>query len=68
MATSVAPLAATIAEAAESLRCSPATVRRLIDRGELRAVTLGDTTSVRVPLIEIERLLGLAPREVNADA
>ena len=47
MATSVAPLAATIAEAAESLRCSPATVRRLIDRGELRSfVKLGDTASV----------------------
>lgn len=46
----------TLAEAAEALRVSQATVRRLIDGGELRAVRVGRLW--RVPKAALEAYLG----------
>ena len=39
----------TLREAAASLRCSEATIRRIIHRGTLRAVRLGPRGSIRIP-------------------
>lgn len=46
-------------EAMAALRVSYATLRRMIDRGDLRAVRLGDHRGapIRVPAAEIERLV-----------
>lgn len=60
MPAPVAPLVVTYAVAADMLLCSQQTVRRLVERGELRAIHLGDTTSLRIPVAEIERLVGAA--------
>ena len=51
------PLAVSIPKAAKLLDCSPATVRRAIDRGEIRAVRL--MGKVIVPVVELERHLGI---------
>lgn len=42
----------TVAEVAEILKCNNETVRRMIARGELRAVTLGRRK--RIPRVELE--------------
>ena len=65
--TSEAQLAVSIPKAAEMLDCSSATVRRAIERGEIRAVRL--LGKVIVPVAELERLLGIerpkpAPQEL----
>lgn len=61
MATQAVPIAVPLAGAAELIQCSEQTIRRLIKSGELRAVTLPGTTSVRIPISEIERLIGAHP-------
>ena len=50
-------------EAATELRYSERTIRRMIDRGQLRAVQLGRGRALRIPREEIERLL--APKEIR---
>ena len=58
-ATSETPALLLPAEAARLLRVTRATVYRLIERGDLRAVRIGDGPSarLRVPRDELERLL-----------
>jgi len=46
----------TVAETAAALRCSPATVKRVIRAGRLRAVEVSDRV-VRVPKAEFERFV-----------
>lgn len=60
-------LAVSIPNAAEMLDCSTATVRRAIERGDIRAVRL--LGKVIVPVVELERPLGIerpkpAPQEL----
>jgi excisionase family DNA binding protein len=55
--TSEEQLAVSIPKAADLLDCSSATVRRAIERGEIRAVRL--LGKVIVPMVELERLLGV---------
>jgi len=55
-----APLAVSIANAAVMADCSVQHIRRLVKAGTLRAVHLGGSTSVRVIVADIERMLGLA--------
>lgn len=43
-------------EAAEQLNCSEVFLRRMISRGELRAVRLGAKRLVKIPASEIERV------------
>jgi excisionase family DNA binding protein len=47
-------------EAMAALRISYATLRRMIDRGDLRVVRLGEgrCAPIRVPVSELERLTG----------
>jgi excisionase family DNA binding protein len=55
------PMLLKVDEAAELLRVSPATVRRMIVDGRVRAVSLGEPgSSVRIPRAELVRPLGLA--------
>lgn len=49
----------TIERFARELDCSQRTVRRMIDRSELRAVRLG-SKAIRIPRAELERLLASA--------
>jgi len=49
------PRALTLAETAARLACSPKTLRRMIDAGEINAVRVG--RRYRVPLDELRRLL-----------
>lgn len=47
-----------VAEAAEQLQVPPATVRRWIREGKLRATMLGGTkTGYRIPAGEVERVM-----------
>lgn len=55
----------TISEAAELLRVCPATIRRMIRRGQLDGVTRRSLG--RVTLASIERLLG-APQDLADDS
>jgi len=49
----------TVAETAAALRCSPATVLRVIRAGRLHAVEVSERV-VRVPVAEYERFVGKA--------
>ncbi len=49
-------LAVSIPTAAKLLDCSPATVRRAVERGQLRAVHL---MGKLIPMVELERHLGI---------
>lgn len=51
----MAPMAVTIAGAAERFGVSERTVRRLVEAGDLGVVRLG--ASVRIPLSELDRLI-----------
>lgn len=53
----------TVSEAAQQLNCSPASVRRLISDGELRAYRL--KKEFRIPDAEMQRFtaVGLAPTQ-----
>jgi excisionase family DNA binding protein len=44
----------TVAECAQALQCSPATIKRLLKKGELRGIKIGRL--VRIPASELERL------------
>lgn len=59
-------LAVSIARAAQLLDCSPATVRRAIERGEIRAVRL--MGKVIVPVVELERHLGIERANPSPEA
>lgn len=50
------PAVYTVNELAEALRVSPITVRRAIDRGDVRTVRAG--ARVRIPAREFHRLTG----------
>ncbi len=50
-------LAVSVPKAAKMLDCSSATVRRAIERGDIRAIRL--LGKVIVPVVELERLLGI---------
>lgn len=47
----------TVAEAADYLSVSPVTVRRLIARGDLPAFKVGSSRAVRIPRVELIKLL-----------
>lgn len=55
------PEVLTIAEFAEACRCHPSTVRRAIERGQLKVVTIGDNTR----LIPASELAGAYMNERN---
>jgi len=60
-------LTLSIPKAAKVLDCSPDTVRKMIDRGDLRCIRL--MGKVVIPVVELERLAGVerqapAPREL----
>lgn len=59
MTAAALPELLTMREAADTLRVSVATVRRMIGRGDLHAVRLGDFpgASVRIRVAELDRLL-----------
>ena len=59
-------LAVSISKAAKLLDCSPATVRRAIERGELRAVRL--MGKLIVPVVELERYLGIERPKPSPEA
>ena len=59
-------LAVSISKAAKLLDCSPATVRRAIERGELRAVRL--MGKVIVPVVELERYRGIERPKPSPEA
>jgi excisionase family DNA binding protein len=50
-----------IANAASILEVTPRTVRRYIARGDLAAYRLGSTTTVRVSLDDVDKLLRPIP-------
>jgi excisionase family DNA binding protein len=59
------PSLLTKAETAEALRISPATLDRMIRRGQVRVVRVGER-GVRVTVAELERLLVPAePKEMT---
>ena len=47
----------TAAEAARLLGCSPQTVKRLAERGDLRAVRFGENGHIRFRMSEIEEFV-----------
>jgi excisionase family DNA binding protein len=50
----------TVKQTAEKLQLKPATIRAWIRQGKIRAVYLGsDAAGYRVPLSEIERIIGV---------
>jgi len=55
----------TVSEAATAMRCSPATVRRMISSGELEAVRLGrqQGRSIRVPTSALVEAMSRPVRE-----
>lgn len=53
--TAPSPTGLTIAEFAQALNASPATVRRMIARGDLRAYRYGPRL-IRIPHTELERI------------
>ena len=57
----IGPIVLRIPEVAEALRCTTQHVRNLIERGELRGVTIGTSRTVRVPVVDLYRILGLDP-------
>lgn len=61
MSTAVAPeeTLLTVADAARVLRFHPSTIRRLIYRGDLGAITVGRQTRIR--RAELERFIGAQP-------
>lgn len=59
-------LAVSISKAAKLLDCSPATVRRAIERGELRAVRL--MGKLIVPVVELDRYLGIERPKPSPEA
>jgi hypothetical protein len=64
--TSDTQLAVSIRKAAKLLDCSPATVRRAIERGDLRGVHL--MGKVIIPVVEIERHLGIETASPSPEA
>jgi putative molybdopterin biosynthesis protein len=54
-----------IEEAAQILDVHPDTIRRMIKRGELFATKIGK--NYRIPLSEIDRLLGRGPQRSSPD-
>lgn len=54
-----------IEEAAQILDVHPDTIRRMIKRGELFATKVGK--NYRIPLSEIDRLLGRGPQQSSPD-
>jgi excisionase family DNA binding protein len=56
-------VAYTISQAARSLTVSPRTIRRMIGRGELRALHIG--RAVRIPVAELEAYTRLGAREAS---
>jgi excisionase family DNA binding protein len=59
-------LAVSIAKAAKLLDCSAATVRRAVERGELRSVRL--MGKVIIPIAELERHLGVERPKPSPEA
>lgn len=60
-------LALSVPKAAEAMDCTPDTVRKMVARGDLRAVRL--MGKLVIPIVEIERYLGIerqapAPQEL----
>jgi excisionase family DNA binding protein len=53
------PTAVTMKQAAIAFQISERTISRMIDRGEIRAIKLGD--AVRIPTSELTRLLHGVP-------
>ncbi len=60
--------AITIQEFASRLSISTASVRRMIERGQLRAIKILGLTSVRIPVSEVSRLLGDVSGEQKGSA
>ncbi len=48
-----------IDQAAELLDCSRQSIYNLVERGQLRRVRIAGTTSVRIPVADIYKVLGL---------
>ena len=59
-------LAVSITKAAKMLDCSPATVRRAIERGDLRGVRL--MGKLIIPIAELERHLGIERQPPSPEA
>lgn len=57
----------TVAEVAEVLKCSPATIRRVIAAGKLSAVEVSERTT-RIPLAEFARFTGREPAAAGRPA
>jgi excisionase family DNA binding protein len=60
------PIAVKVVTAAEMLDCSRQHVVNLIERGELRRTTIGSSKTVRIPVADIYRVLGLGPEAGDA--
>lgn len=59
------PLLLTVREAAETLRCSPATIYRLISTGALESVDIGQgRAKTRVPRAAVEKFVADRTRTV----
>jgi excisionase family DNA binding protein len=59
-------LAVSITKAAKMLDCSPATVRRAVERGDLRGVRL--MGKLIIPIAELERHLGIERQPPSPEA
>jgi excisionase family DNA binding protein len=55
--------AITIQEFANALSLSTASVRRMIQKGQLNSIKVPGLTSVRIPVSEVDRLLGEQEQE-----
>ena len=60
MSTAILPNL-TVAQAAEELGCSERTIRRLIQRGDLKAVRLGSTSAIRIHRRDLQKILKPVP-------
>lgn len=60
------PLAVKVTTAGEMLACSRQHVYNLIERGELRRLTIGSSRSVRIPVADVYAVLGLDPDEAGS--
>jgi len=57
------PLVVTTADAAAMLRCTEQHLTNLADAGQIRRVNIGTSRSVRIPLVDVYRLVGLEDDE-----
>lgn len=55
----IAPIVVTVATAMEMTQSSRGHIMNLLDRGELRRVTVGESRAVRIPVADIYAIVGL---------